>query len=94
MIIKTVGYGHIVGCVFHPRKQITLLALQGQRKGVVEAVEKLQEAERLRRWAEIAQSENIARLLGAQPSDQGLPSFLPTFQSYISLPLGIDRNLF
>ncbi|CAL8465072.1 g4607 [Coccomyxa elongata] len=34
------------------------------RKDLAGAAEKLQEAERLRRWSEIAQSENIARLLG------------------------------
>ncbi|BDA50667.1 hypothetical protein COCOBI_16-3430 [Coccomyxa sp. Obi] len=34
------------------------------RRDLAEAAEKLQEAERLRRWSEIAQSENIARLLG------------------------------
>jgi hypothetical protein len=37
---------------------------QVPRRDLAEAVEKLQEAERLRRWSEIAQSENIARLLG------------------------------
>lgn len=37
---------------------------QVPRRDLAEAVEKLQEAERLRRWSEVAQSENIARLLG------------------------------
>ncbi|KAK9917359.1 hypothetical protein WJX75_003521 [Coccomyxa subellipsoidea] len=41
-----------------------LQAAMVPRRDLAEAVEKLQEAERLRRWSEIAQSENIARLLG------------------------------
>jgi hypothetical protein len=44
------------------------ISAQVPRRELEEAAGKLQEVERLRRWSEIAQSENIARLLGPAPT--------------------------